>query len=204
MNGWIIMAVLTASCAVIIWRKSRMAKGGMQLVAAALFLALAGYSLQGHPGTAGSYVRAKSTRASGDTGLRRFMTSQQGKDAEIMGYAEAWERAGHPELAVRTIKIGLKDNPNSPDLWVGLGAALTSASDGFVSPAARFAFDRAATLSPNNPGTAFFKGLAYAQDQKIPEAAQAWLSLLDRTPPEAPWRADVEGRLAAIAAMIRQ
>jgi cytochrome c-type biogenesis protein CcmH/NrfG len=47
-------------------------------------------------------------------------------------------------------------------------------------------------------------GLAYAQAGQLDRAEQIWRGLLDRSPKDAPWRADVEQRLAEIEQMKAQ
>ena len=42
-------------------------------------------------------------------------------------------------------------------------------------------------------------GLAFAQAGQIDRAEQIWRDLLARAPADAPWRADLEQRLAMIA-----
>ncbi len=67
-----------------------------------------------------------------------------------------------------------------------------------MSPAAQFAFERAAAISPNHPGPPFFLGLGLAQSGKLDEAGAVWRALLARAPANAPWRADLEARLGQI------
>jgi cytochrome c-type biogenesis protein CcmH len=99
------------------------------------------------------------------------------------------------------VRAGLLKSPNNPDLWVGLGNALLVHGGGQISPAAQFAFEKAATLSPNHPGPPFFLGLGLAQAGKMDEAGQIWRGLLARAPEGAPWKADIETRLAEIGQM---
>ena len=70
-----------------------------------------------------------------------------------------------------------------------------------MTPAARLAFARAAEISPNHPGPPFFFGLALAQAGQLDEAERVWRDLLDRSPADAPYRADLAQKLAQLEAM---
>lgn len=205
MNGWLIISGAVLIVGALLWRLTRLPRDGQFLVAAFLMLGLAGYAWQGRPSIAGSPVSARAqAQAQTDSGnVRRFLTTRFGPAGETLGYADAWLKAGRPDLAVRTIKIGLKSSPNNPDLWVALGGALTASGNGVVTPAATFAFDKAAALAPTHPGPTFFSGLAAAQANKVEDAIRIWLTLYEKSPPDAPWREDLEARLSAIADMIR-
>jgi cytochrome c-type biogenesis protein CcmH len=95
----------------------------------------------------------------------------------------------------------VQQSPNNADLWVGLGNALVIHGGGMMSPAAQLAFDRAARISPEHPGPPFFMGMAYAQAGQIEKAAEIWRALLARAPADAPWRPDLEKRIAELEAM---
>ena len=103
--------------------------------------------------------------------------------------------------ATAAIRAGLAKSPNSADLWVGLGNALLVHGDGQMSPASQFAFEKAASLSPNHPGPPFFLGLGLAQAGKLDEAGEVWRGLLARAPDGVTWKADLEARLAEIGQM---
>jgi cytochrome c-type biogenesis protein CcmH len=133
--------------------------------------------------------------------LRKATASKFGAEGEILSYADAYIKSGHSALAVAAVGSGLRKSPNSPDLWVGLGNALVVHSDGQMSPAAQFAFEKAATLSPNHPGPPFFLGLGLAQAGKVDEAGEVWRGLLARAPDDVPWKADLIARLTEIGQM---
>jgi cytochrome c-type biogenesis protein CcmH len=57
--------------------------------------------------------------------------------------------------------------------------------------------------APDHPGPPYFLGLALAQSGRFDEALTLWRRLLQNTPPDAPWRADLTdkiGRLQTIMA----
>ncbi|MET0180090.1 MAG: cytochrome C biosynthesis protein, partial [Novosphingobium sp.] len=66
------------------------------------------------------------------------------------------------------------------------------------------AFQRAADIAPQHPGPPFFMGLALAQSGRLAEARAIWGELAGRAPAGAPWKADLEARLARLDAMLGQ
>src|SRR3546814_6259959 len=87
------------------------------------------------------------------------------------------------ERAVEAMKVATKAFPESPDLWVGLGNALAVHGDGFVSPAARLAFARAAEIAPDHPAPLYFLGMAWLQSGQPGEALATWRELREKSPP---------------------
>ena len=109
-----------------------------------------------------------------------------------------------PESAAQVLRTAVRQSPRDPDLWVALGNALVGHGNGFISPAAQFAFQRAATIAPAHPGPPFFMGLALAQSGRLAEARTIWAELAAQAPDRAPWKADLDQRLARLDAMIAQ
>ncbi len=202
--GWLGLVVLLTVAFAALWRFGGLPRSVLELTAAALCMAATGYALQGVPGQKGSPVQSRETRAKLDIKeieAQRKMRVGVGDDAAWLDMGSALGRAGATEEAVGVMRNAISKNPNSSDLWVGLGTALVAHGDGLLSPAATFAFQRAAMLAPENPGPPFFFGLALAQQGKTEEAADVWRGLLAKTPKDAPWRADLEQRLTAIGGM---
>ena len=90
--------------------------------------------------------------------------------------------------------VGL-DLQFSPDVRLGLDAWFGFQLDLVI------AFGRAAELAPDHPGPPYFLGLAYAQGGQMDQAVEIWTRLLARSPADAPWRAQVEARLAEVQQM---
>ncbi len=202
MIGWLIFLVLAAVAFALLWRFGRVTGPARDLSFAALFLAAAGYAWQGNPGLA-SAPRETAEKPGlvdpEDAMLRRSLNAAQfGGDAQWLDYSDALMRMGSPRLAVIAIKSGLKERPGSSDLWTGLGNALVAQGEGLVSPAASFAYERAAQLDPVHPGPPFFYGLMLARSGDTKAAGEVWRGLLARAPAGAQWKADLEQRLAAL------
>lgn len=201
--GWGILLALSLAGFALLWRFAKMPRSALELTGAAMLLGVAGYAWQGAPTQPGTSVKARDAESKLDPATadsRKNMMGQFGSEAQWMDYADTMTRMGATQMAVLAMRSGIRDNPKSPNLWVGLGNALVAHGNGLVSPSARFAFNRAAQLSPKHPGPPFFLGVALAGQGQTAEAAQIWQGLLARAPKDAPYRADIEARLAAIGA----
>lgn len=198
--GWFLFLGFAAVTGLGLWRFGKLDRSGLELVGAALFLALGGYAWQGSPNLAGHPV---TTEAASDTGevpadLRKTFASSMNAEGQWLALADALIKADRPRAAVSLLVEATHKAPQNPDVWVGLGNALVVHGGGQVSPAAQFAFERAAAISPNHPGPPFFLGLGLAQAGKLDEAGEVWRGLLARAPEGAPWKADLVARLAEI------
>jgi cytochrome c-type biogenesis protein CcmH len=199
--GWGILVGAVLIAFAVVWRFAKLPRYGLELAAAAVLIGVAGYAWLGNPTAPGTSIATRDAPDKLDPELvksRQNMMGQFGTQAQWLDYADTMTRMGQTQMAVLAMRSGIRDNPRDPDLWVGLGNALVAHGGGLVSPAARFAYGRAAQLSPNHPGPPFFLGVALAQEGKADEAATMWRALLARSPKDAPWRADLENRLAAI------
>jgi cytochrome c-type biogenesis protein CcmH/NrfG len=199
--GWLIVLGLVAITGAALWKWGGLPRSAFEPIAAALLLGLAGYALQGSPTQPGNPVQPRAETVELDEAqirTRGQMGQRFGSGPEWLNAADGAMRAGVPQAAVTFIKSGLKENPRDPDLWVGLGNALIAHSGGLVTPAATFAYQKAAEISPQHPGPPFFMGLALAQSGQFAQARSIWTELLARAPAQAPWRADLESRLAQL------
>lgn len=200
--GWLIVIAFAAAIGGGLWKWGHLPRSAFEPVAAALLLGLAGYALQGSPGLSSHPVEASDTQSRADEAqiaVRKEMGQQRfGNGPSWLMAADGAMRAGSPLAAVTFIRSGLKENPRDPDLWVGLGNALVVHNGGAVSPAATFAFQKAAEIAPEHPGPPFFLGLALAQSGQFAQARAIWTELLRRAPADAPWKTDLEQRLAQL------
>jgi cytochrome c-type biogenesis protein CcmH len=202
--GWIILVALVAIAFALLTRFGKLPRTTLELLGAALLLGIAGYAWQGSPTQPGSPVTSREAAGKVDTQAmiaQRRMRTGAGDEGAWLDMGDALSRVGATQEAVLAMRSGIRDHRNSPDLWVGLGNALVAHGDGLMSPAATFAFQHAASLSPEHPGPPFFYGLALAQQGNTEEAGNVWRGLLARTPQDAPWRADLVARLTAIGGM---
>ncbi len=204
--AWLFALVFGLTALILLWRFGRLPRAGLELALAASFIGIAGYVWQGSPTQAGSPVlsREQTGLAPPDKALmmaRSATMDRYGDSAQVVQFADTLDRLGLTREAVIAVKTGLRTQPNSVDLWVALGNTLVAHGGGMFSPAAEFAFQRGAQISPEHPAPPFFMGLALAKSGRTEEAGQVWRGLLARTPKDAAWRADLEARLTAIGAM---
>lgn len=201
--------VLLAAILVIagmIWL-GKMPRKAWELSGAALFLGIAGYAWQGQPSLAGSPRQPVEKLSSFDEDL----ATQRDEMGGNFGDARAWlvladsqSRQGKFATAATALSKGLETHPDDTDLWVALGNALVGHSNGLLTPASQYAYQKAATLAPDHPAPPFFLGLALATSGQLSQARGIWSELLERSPPEAEWREDLTARLARIDALIAQ
>lgn len=175
-------------------------RGSPALFAAAVLAAgLAGYAGQGRPALGGAPRQAL---------LRAAPLSLAEPRARLLGdfpanghwltMADSFEARGDTEQAVRLLQQAVRLHPDGYALWVGLGNALTDHARQ-VTPAARFAFERAQALAPLRPAPRFFYGLALARSGDRDGALGQWQALLNDTPDTAPWRSLVVDVIAVFA-----
>ena len=199
--GWVVMLALTLGTFAGLWRFVRADKAAVQFLAAALLLAVAGYAWQGRPGLEGRPKpppERERLPESDFAGMREDMLGRFNYASTWLTIAESYQRRGDTRSGAEVIRSGLRESPNNPDLWVGLGNALVIHGDGLMSPAAQLAFQRAAAIAPDHPGPRFFYGLALAQGGNYDEAERIWRGLLAQAPADAQYRRMIEERLQAL------
>jgi tetratricopeptide (TPR) repeat protein len=205
--AWIIVLLIAiAIMAGLIWL-GKMPRKAWELAGAALFIGIAGYAWQGQPSLAGSPKEPVEKLGMFDEDLAKQRDSMGGNFGNARAWlvlADAQSRQGKFATAATALSKALETFPDDPDLWVALGNALVGHSNGLLTPASQFAYQKAATLSPDHPAPPFFLGLALATSGQLPQARSIWAELLERSPPDAEWREDLISRLARIDGLIAQ
>ena len=212
--GWLPMIFVTLAVVAGLFPFVRKDKGAFQFLAAALLLALAGYSWQGRPQQPGSAKSAQGPQAVPPDDfaiLHPDLLGRFDRAYSWMTMADADRQAGNPHGSAEILQQAVRGNPRSYSLWIAYGYALVAASDGVMSPAAGMAFNRAAQLAPNHPGPEFFYALALTypreirtQDEleqaaaRLQQAEAMWRQQLQEVGPSQPlYKAAIEERLAA-------
>lgn len=183
----------------------KMPRAGWELAGAALLVGVAGYALQGNPSMPGAPKAPVENKRAADEAMikqRQQMGDSFAKGQSWLILADGLARQGQYGAAADILRKGVQQFPNDADIWVSLGNALVGHSDGVITPSAQFAFQKAATIAPDHPGPPFFMGLALAQSGRLAEARAIWAELLQRSPAEAPYRADLSERIQRIDSML--
>lgn len=202
---WVLILLIAILVFAVLAFVLKMPRSGWELTGAALLFGIAGYALQGHPGVPGAPKAAVENQKAADEALikqRQAMGDAFGKGQNWMVLADGLSRQGQFGAAATILGKAVKADPNDADLWVALGNTLVGHSDGLITPAAQFAFQKAAKIAPEHPGPPFFMGLALAQSGKLVEARAIWAELLRRAPADAPYREDLQARLARLDSML--
>jgi cytochrome c-type biogenesis protein CcmH len=105
-------------------------------------------------------------------------------------------RLGRMDDAVRAFRNSITYNGESADRRADLGEALVAAAGGVVTGDAKSEFERAVALDASEVKARYFLGLAAEQDGRAADAASIWRAMLEKAPPNAPWRSFVEAALA--------
>ncbi len=197
--SWIVVIGLAALAFAAAAGPLKVPRSGWEAIGAALLLGIAGYALQGRPQQRGT-PKPASERVMGDgaalVAARQELRSTSGSGANSwLVIGDALARNGRYADAARILQGAVRQNPADPDGWLALGNALVGHAEGTLSPAALYAYRRAAAADPEHPGPPFFLGLALAQTGRLGEARAMWAELLARSPKDAPWRADLALRL---------
>ena len=203
--GWLAVVALALAAFAFAVLVMKLPRHGLTLFGAVLVFGLAGYAWQGSPGLP-SAPKAPAAQLS-DQGEemvegRAALFDQNRQPSDYLITSDAFARQGRFGDAAGLLQKGLKDNPNDLEGWLALGLALVGHADGFVTPAAVQAFARADAINPRHPGAAYFLGNAYLQSGEVVAARNVWKGLLDRSPPDAPWREGLAADVARLDAMI--
>ena len=107
-------------------------------------------------------------------------------------------RLGRYDDAVRAYHNSITYNGDSADRRADLGEALTGAAGGVVTSEAKAEFERAIALDADEVKASYFLGLAAEQDGRSAEASSIWRAMLEKAPPDAPWRPLVQAALVRV------
>lgn len=209
---WIAIGVVTLAAFAAMVLVLKLPRRGWELVGSALLFGLAGYALQGHPGLAGSPTPPSESRDLADAATtnaalvkqRQAMGDAYGSGREWLVLSDALVRQGQYGAAAEVLRKAAERSPRDADIWVAMGNALVGHSEGLITPAAQYAFRRAAAIDPQHPGPPFFMGMALAQTGHLGDARALWAALLARAPADAPWRADLAQRLQRLDMMLAE
>lgn len=202
----LLLAALSMGLVLVLLRWMGQPRAGWEAIGAALLLGIAGYGLQGSPGLPGA-PKAPVQTISGDP--QALVAARKSLDGQSVApgsnwvvIADAFARQGQFADAAGVLLGAVDKNPKDADAWLALANALVGHAEGQLSPAALYAYRSAAQAAPDHPGPPLFLGLAMAQSGRFAEARSLWADLLASSPPDAPWRSDLEQRLTRLDELI--
>ncbi len=203
---WIIgLAVASFLALVFVFKAPRQ---GWEAIGAAFALGIAGFASQASVALPGAPKQAQERTDKSGAALveaRRELASETAmanQPNRWMVIADALSRNGQFGDAAGVVLGAVEKDPKNADAWLSLANNLVAHADGNLTPAAQYAYRRAAVADPQHPGPAFFMGLALAGSGKLREGRALWAELLARAPVDAPYRADLEERLKRLDAFI--
>lgn len=205
MIGWIAAFALAGVCFALAAFALRLPREGWVLFGAILLFGLAGYGWQGSPQQPASPKLAEEeTQQSGEEMVeaRHALFDPVRPKPGYLVTSDAFARRGQFERAAGLLRKGLQDNPGHLEGWLALAMALTGHADGSVTPAASYAYTQARLIDPANPAADYFLGISLLRSGQVRAARQVWNGLLERSPEDAPWREDLESRIASLDQMI--
>ncbi len=198
MTGWLILALIVAATLGLLWLL-KLRGAIFTFAAAALMIGAAGYALQGSPSLDGSPDLAATRRPPvALTNARKALMGQFTAADTWITISESYASRGETEDAVGVMTSAIRARPADYAMWVGLGNALADHAR-TLTPAARFAFARAADLAPGHPAPPFFVGLAEARSGQPAQAITRWRTILANAPADASWRPLVENAVLALS-----
>lgn len=188
--GWVMLIGLAVLAGLLLWAIG-FPRRLWTIPATALTLGAAGYAWQGSPDVAGTSVAQKEERVEIDPEIVALRDALFGRFNFAWTHfmrSDAMTRIGARSTAVRAMLLAVQQGPRDPAVWTGLGMAFADHDGGLVSPASRFAFDRAMAVHPTHPGPPFFLGLAYVRAGQLAEARTYWARAVELAPAEASYR----------------
>jgi cytochrome c-type biogenesis protein CcmH len=168
-------------------------------------LALGLYSALGHPDWPDEPLEARLNAPAQSLDINAAIAKVEAHLAQHpedgLGYevlVPAYLRLGRIEDAVHAAQMALQKLGENPERLTAYGETLVFANSGIVTQEAHQLFARAVAAGPE-PKALFFLGLAALQEGDKASARRYWEQLLAQSPPNAPWRSDLEARLAALS-----
>lgn len=171
------------------------------------------YLAHGRPGLPDAPLASRSAErmrmaemAESRRGLMEMAADLERRLAEQPGDVEGWSLLGRTRLtlgdgeaAVEAFRRAIVAGGGDGQAFAQLGEALVRVNDGVVGEEARRAFEQALEKMPGEPRSRFYLGLASRQAGDIDAALRRWLELEAETPPDAPWRQMLAGRIEEAA-----
>jgi cytochrome c-type biogenesis protein CcmH len=204
--SWVVAVALALAAFVAVTFVWRAPREGWATLGAALALGLAGYALQASPGLSGAPASAIARPALDGGELieaRRRILGVESVPSHLIT-ADAFARRGQYEEAAGILRSVVGKHPRDAEAWLALGNALVEHGEGTLSPAALYAYRKAAEIAPDSAGPAFFLGLAMIRQGDLIDAHRLWSDQLGAMPADAPGREELATRFAMLDGAMRR
>ncbi len=109
-------------------------------------------------------------------------------------------RLGRYDDAARAFRNSITYGGDTAPRRADLGEAIAAAAGGVVTSEAKAEFERALALDAGDVKASYFMGLAAEQDGRKTDAAAIWRTMLEKAPPNAPWRPLLQESLVRVGA----
>ena len=134
--------------------------------------------------------------------LRARLESDGGNVEGWMLLARTYESLERMDLSLGAFAKAVDVGGREAGILSAYAAALVSAANGKVSTKARQAFQEVLGKEPNDVRARFYLGEAKIQDGDRKGGLQDWVNLVASAPADAPWKAQVQEQVNALAAEI--
>lgn len=142
--------------------------------------------------------------------IRAMVAGLEARLADDPDNLQGWLMLGRSKLNIgrtteaidayrRALELAPSQGAQEIEAVTGLADALLDRSMGVVTPEVRQLMFRLAELNPGDPRPLYFAGLADAQAGDYNGALERWRVLLENTPADAPWRAQIEPSIVQAA-----
>lgn len=203
---WVLVIGLALLVLAVLVFVLKVPKGAREAVASALLLGIAGYVTQGSPGLAGTSKDSAEPMSANPAAMvdARAKVTEKGipPNNQWVVIADGLARNGRYADAAEVLRGAVEADPKNSEAWLAMANALVGHADNSLTPAALYAYRRAARAAPDEPGPPFFLGLALAQEGRLAEARTLWADLVARSPEDAPWRAPISEQVKRLDAVI--
>jgi cytochrome c-type biogenesis protein CcmH len=185
------------------WRRSAavLSLVGLPILAVAIYLPLGSPRLADVP--LAQRARAPDATQPLDTLVAQVEQHLEKNPTDARGWtvlAPVLARLGRFDDAVRAYRNAITYGGETADRRADLGEVIAAAAGGVVTAEAKTEFERARALNADEAKASYFLGLAAEQDGRNADAASIWRTMLEKAPPDAPWRPLVEAALTRVGA----
>jgi cytochrome c-type biogenesis protein CcmH len=169
-------------------------------------IALPAYLHAGHPALPDTPLVARLDNAVASNDLAAMVAQVENHLAEKPNDVNGWKilapvytELGRYRDSANAFQQILRLSEPTAELHANMGEAMVMDGNGLVSSLAARTFKAALELDASNPKARYYNALALKQEGKKDAAREEFQSLLQTSPPDAPWRKIVEQDLADLA-----